>query len=473
MDVSFSSHARSAGGIDAIEAAVRPVWTCRCKTLERAATSSLSSRMEAVDSNAHEPRRRLTATEAAIPIPIVRTTLPSLSGEVSASRDHKVTEPWVSSAASLSEPRATIRSIGRPSAARSCRAASTSVRAAMRIRTSTTAASPAPASAANPYTTPLAGHGDRRSIWLRMTPERNFRACAGTVMRRITTLSAGNSRTTKRLCAARDTSAETSAPGGKVATMFPASASRSIASRAGSACRTTTCPFSRVTTSERSSRRLSHQARYNAARISIHRLKTAPIRMTLPLRFRTIPLKEPGGWHRGPNKYAIRLAILRQDNDHRPGGDGIAVRELGHELYRRNALRLDRQILPRRSDRPHQPIDIRRNAAALPEERVNLTFLNSGKCRDDAPRRGERIYGFAAEHSGQRFNGGQPLRRHAGNELKLPHVGKRLARSGRHGPAIGRTKRSIGTRRIAGIAPFNDTHGDIVRRHFRSTDGAQ
>ena len=184
--------------------------------------SSLSFRIEAADANVHKLRTTLAVTEAAIPIPMVRAASPRLSREVSASRDHNVTEPVTSSVASLSESRATTRSTGMPSAARSCRAASTSLRAAMRIRTSTAAASAAPASAANPYTTSLAGQGDRRSIWLRMTPDRNLRACAGTAIRRTTTLSAGNSRTTKLLLTARDTSAETPVPRVKVARIFPA-----------------------------------------------------------------------------------------------------------------------------------------------------------------------------------------------------------------------------------------------------------
>src|SRR6266576_268022 len=99
------------------------------------------------------------------------------------------------------------------------------------------------------------------------------------------------------------------------------------------------------------------------------------------------PLKKPGGRHRGPDEYAIRLAILRQDSDHRPSGNGIAVREFGHELHRRDARRLDRYIV--------------------------------------RTKRG------------------------------------------------GRTKRGIRTGRIAGIASFNDSLRDIVRRGLRSTDGAQ
>ena len=43
----------------------------------------------------------------------------------------------------------------------------------------------------------------------------------------------------------------------------------------------------------------------------------------------------------------------------------------------------------------------------------------------------------------------------------------------RPGRAIGRTKRDIRTRRIAGIASFNDTLGDVVRRGLRSANRAQ
>src|SRR4030095_969483 len=139
---------------------------------------SLSSRMEAADANAHTLRATLAVTEAAIPTPIFRANPPTLSRDGSASRDHSVTEPATSSMASLSASRATTRSIGKPSAARSCRAASTSLRAAMTIRTSTAAASSAPASAANPYTTSLAGQGDMRAIWLRVTAGGNRRALA-------------------------------------------------------------------------------------------------------------------------------------------------------------------------------------------------------------------------------------------------------------------------------------------------------
>ena len=119
---------------------------------------------------------------------------------------------------------------------------------------------------------------------------------------------------------------------------------------------------------------------------------------------------------------------------------------------------------------------------ARPDERVGLTFGDPRKCRDDAWWRGERIYRFSAEYSRKRRNGCHPLRAHSGNELELSQVGKwqpHLRRRwlphllGRPGRAIGRTKRDIRTRRIAGIASFNDTLGDVVRRGLRSANRAQ
>src|SRR5262249_24619894 len=101
------THARSAGGIDAKEDAVRPVWTCRCRTLERAAIPSLSSRIEEADANAHKLRATLAVTEAAIPMPIFRATLPTPSCEASARRDHNFSKPGTSSTVSLRESRVT------------------------------------------------------------------------------------------------------------------------------------------------------------------------------------------------------------------------------------------------------------------------------------------------------------------------------------------------------------------------------
>ena len=48
-----------------------------------------------------------------------------------------------------------------------------------------------------------------------------------------------------------------------------------------------------------------------------------------------------------------------------------------------------------------------------------------------------------------------------------------LVGSGHPGCTIGRMRRCIGRHLIAGITPFNDTLGDIVRRRFRSTYGTQ
>jgi len=71
--------------------------------------SSLSFRIEAADANAHKLRTALAVTEAAIPIPMLRAAPPRLSRDVSASRDHNVTEPVTPSVGSLSEQRSRCR----------------------------------------------------------------------------------------------------------------------------------------------------------------------------------------------------------------------------------------------------------------------------------------------------------------------------------------------------------------------------
>src|SRR6187551_3350549 len=71
---------------------------------------------------------------------------------------------------------------------------------------------------------------------------------------------------------------------------------------------------------------------------------------------------------------------------------------------------------------------------------------------------------------------------HSGNELELTQDGKWLPYFRRRclphllrrpGRATDRAKRDIRARRIAGIAPLNDTLGDVVCRGLRSANSAQ
>ena len=70
------------------------------------------------------------------------------------------------------------------------------------------------------------------------------------------------------------------------------------------------------------------------------------------------------------------MAILRQDDNHRSRGGGIAVGKFGLELYGRDALRLGRQILLRGPNRPHEAVSICGKGAACLEECVDLILVD-------------------------------------------------------------------------------------------------
>src|SRR5262249_59267156 len=100
--------------------------------------------------------------------------------------------------------------------------------------------------------------------------------------------------------------------------------------------RTMKRPFSQATVSDCRARKAWRQAKYVTVRTSIHRRRNAPILVNVIAGYNAplmdAPLTGQGRWEGVPDKNPIRLAILRQQHDHRVGCGGVAVGQRRREL---------------------------------------------------------------------------------------------------------------------------------------------